>query len=102
MLTSKPSTEDSGFIILETNSRLYAYTDSELQINVLKLFVVIKPPRFANMVVGMITRDSIRRALNFGITADQVYIIIIYYISIYLFIKNQIIFFFKKKNINGK
>jgi transcription initiation factor TFIIH subunit 4 len=72
MLTSKPSTEDSGFIILETNSRLYAYTDSELQINVLKLFVVIKPPRFANMVVGMITRDSIRRALNFGITADQI------------------------------
>jgi len=71
MLISKPSTEDSGFIILETNSRLYAYTDSPLQISVLNLFVVLKA-RFANMVVGMITRDSIRSALNHGITADQI------------------------------
>jgi len=70
MLISKPSTEDTGFIILETNSRLYAYTDSPLQISVLNLFVVLKA-RFANMVVGMITRDSIRGALNHGITADQ-------------------------------
>jgi len=71
MLISKPSTEDNGFIILETNSRLYAYTDSPLQISVLNLFVVLKA-RFANMVVGMITRDSIRSALNHGITADQI------------------------------
>ncbi|ORX47626.1 putative tanscription initiation factor IIB [Piromyces finnis] len=71
MLISKPSTEDSGFIILETNSRIYAYTDSPLQISVLNLFVVLKA-RFANMVVGMITRDSIRSALNHGITADQI------------------------------
>jgi transcription initiation factor TFIIH subunit 4 len=71
MLISKPSTEDTGFIILETNSRLYAYTDSPLQISVLNLFVVLKA-RFANMVVGMITRDSIRSALNHGITADQI------------------------------
>jgi len=71
MLISKPSTEDNGFIILETNSRLYAYTDSPLQISVLNLFVALKA-RFANMVVGVITRNSIRGALNHGITADQV------------------------------
>ncbi|KAF8941378.1 RNA polymerase II transcription factor B subunit 2 [Dissophora ornata] len=63
--------DDHGFIVLETNYRIYAYTDSPLQIAVLNLFVHLRD-RFPNMVTGVITRDSIRRALSKGITADQI------------------------------
>ncbi|KAF9583503.1 RNA polymerase II transcription factor B 52 kDa subunit [Lunasporangiospora selenospora] len=63
--------DDHGFIIMETNYRMYAYTDSPLQIAVLNLFVHLRD-RFPNMVTGVITRDSIRRALFKGITADQI------------------------------
>ncbi|KAL1931919.1 hypothetical protein VTP01DRAFT_8975 [Rhizomucor pusillus] len=65
--------EDSnqGFVILETNYRVYAYTDSPLQIAVLNLFVQLQS-RFSNMVAGVITRDSVRNALLKGITADQI------------------------------
>ncbi|CAO3632471.1 unnamed protein product [Mucor hiemalis] len=67
---------DQGFVILETNYKLYAYTDSPLQIAVLNLFVHLQS-RFRNMVTGVITRDSIRNALMKGITAEQ----IIYYMQ---------------------
>ncbi|KAI0032545.1 transcription factor Tfb2 [Vararia minispora EC-137] len=60
-----------GFIILETNYRVYAYTNNPLQTAVLHLFVNMKS-RFPNLVIGMITRDSVRRALANGITADQI------------------------------
>ena len=62
---------DSGFVILETNYRIYAYTSSTLQIATLALFATLQT-RFANMVVGSISRDSIREALSRGITADQI------------------------------
>ncbi|KAI8878996.1 transcription factor TFIIH complex subunit Tfb2 [Backusella circina FSU 941] len=67
---------EQGFVVLETNYRLYAYTDSPLQIAVLNLFVQLQS-RFRNMVTGVITRDSIRNALLKGITAEQ----IIYYMQ---------------------
>ncbi|KAI0315121.1 transcription factor Tfb2 [Amylostereum chailletii] len=60
-----------GFIVLETNYRLYAYTDNPLQTAVLNLFVTMKS-RFPNLVVGSITRESVRRALANGITAEQI------------------------------
>ncbi|KAF8621997.1 hypothetical protein AX15_007351 [Amanita polypyramis BW_CC] len=60
-----------GFIVLETNYRLYAYTDNPLQTAVLNLFVSLKY-RFPNLVVGSITRDSVKKALINGITADQI------------------------------
>ena len=71
---SDPSQQ--GYIILETNYRLYAYTNSPLQIAILNLFVSLKS-RFENLVQGVITRDSVRNALSNGISADQ----IIYFIS---------------------
>lgn len=61
----------SGFIIIETNYRLYAYTSSPLQIAVLGLFTKLNT-RYPNMVAGRISRDSIRRAISYGITSDQV------------------------------
>jgi len=60
-----------GYIILETNYRLYAYTDNPLQTAVLNLFVTLKS-RFPNLVVGNINRDSVKKALSDGITADQI------------------------------
>ncbi|GJJ09372.1 hypothetical protein Clacol_003594 [Clathrus columnatus] len=63
-------TTSEGFIILETNYRLYAYTDNPLQIAVLNLFVSLKS-RFPNLVVGSLSRDSVKKALSNGITADQ-------------------------------
>ncbi|CAJ0885964.1 11686_t:CDS:10 [Entrophospora sp. SA101] len=62
---------DQGFIIIETNYKLYAYTESLLQISVIKLFCELQS-RFANMVYANITRDSIRSALRHGITANQI------------------------------
>ncbi|KZO96539.1 transcription factor Tfb2 [Calocera viscosa TUFC12733] len=60
-----------GFIILETNYRLYAYTENPLQIAVLNLFITLHS-RFENLVVGRLTRESIKGALANGITADQI------------------------------
>ncbi|EJU04542.1 transcription factor Tfb2 [Dacryopinax primogenitus] len=60
-----------GFIILETNYRVYAYTENPLQIAVLNLFVALHS-RFENLVIGRLTRESIKAALANGITADQI------------------------------
>ncbi|TPX10017.1 uncharacterized protein E0L32_001214 [Thyridium curvatum] len=64
-------TDVKGSIILETNYRLYAYTSSPLQIAVLALFTKMNM-RFPGMVSGKLTRESIRRAVSFGITSDQI------------------------------
>ncbi|KAH9973409.1 transcription factor Tfb2-domain-containing protein [Russula compacta] len=69
--TNVGGAKDQGFIVLETNYRLYAYTDNPLQTAVLNLFVSVKS-RFPNLVVGSITRESVRKALLNGITADQI------------------------------
>lgn len=59
-----------GYLIVETNYRVYAYTDSPLQIALLSLFVDLKY-RFPKFCLGLLTRESVRRALRSGITADQ-------------------------------
>ncbi|KAJ3207649.1 RNA polymerase II transcription factor B 52 kDa subunit [Entophlyctis luteolus] len=69
-VTSNES-NDSGYIIVETNFKVYAYTSSPLQIAVLSLFLSLKA-RFANMVIGVLTRDSVREAYNNGISASQI------------------------------
>lgn len=63
--------ESQGFILIETNYRIYAYTSSPLQIAILQLFARIAV-RYPNMVAGKITRESIRKAVAMGITADQI------------------------------
>lgn len=69
---STPTTStDKGFIVIETNYRLYAYTSSPLSLSVLALFTRLHT-RYPNMVAGKITRDSVRRAVARGITADQI------------------------------
>ncbi|PSN55058.1 General transcription factor IIH subunit 4 [Blattella germanica] len=53
----------TGYIVVETNYRVYAYTDSNLQVALLG---------FPNLAVGILTRDSVRQALKSGITAEQI------------------------------
>ncbi|KAH6647330.1 transcription factor Tfb2-domain-containing protein [Truncatella angustata] len=62
--------QDKNAIILETNFRIYAYTSSPLQIAVLALFCELKM-RFRELVSGRLTRNSIRRAVDMGITSEQ-------------------------------
>jgi transcription initiation factor TFIIH subunit 4 len=65
------STPGQGFVIIETNYRVYAYTDSPLQIALLGQFVRLRS-RHANLVTGKMTKGSIQRAIFRGITADQI------------------------------
>uniref|UniRef100_A0A1B6C308 General transcription factor IIH subunit 4 n=3 Tax=Clastoptera arizonana TaxID=38151 RepID=A0A1B6C308_9HEMI len=60
-----------GYIIVETNYRVYAYTNSNLQVALLGLFCEMLY-RFPNLAVGILTRDSVRLALRSGITAQQI------------------------------
>jgi transcription initiation factor TFIIH subunit 4 len=53
----------SGFLVLENNFRVYAYTQSLLHIRVLALFVRLEC-RLPNLVVGTITRKSALRACS--------------------------------------
>ena len=63
--------QEKNSIIVETNFRMYAYVQSPLQIAVLALFSELKF-RFRGLVSGHLTRSSIRRAIEHGITSDQV------------------------------
>ncbi|KAM0787327.1 hypothetical protein ACM66B_003416 [Microbotryomycetes sp. NB124-2] len=71
LVSSRHQDEEQGFVVLETNFKVYAYTSNPLQIAVLSLFIHLKT-RLPNFVTGQITRDSIKRGLTNGITADQI------------------------------
>ncbi|XP_029299748.1 general transcription factor IIH subunit 4 [Cottoperca gobio] len=70
-MVSTPGTGDAGFIVVETNYRIYAYTDSELQIALVALFSEMLY-RFPNVVVAHVTRESVQQAIANGITAQQI------------------------------
>ncbi|XP_001602702.2 general transcription factor IIH subunit 4 isoform X2 [Nasonia vitripennis] len=63
--------EKERFVIVETNYRVYAYTNSNLQVALIGLFCELLY-RFPNLVVAILTRDSVRAALKSGITAVQI------------------------------
>ncbi|KAL8575673.1 General transcription factor IIH subunit 4 [Nucella lapillus] len=73
--TASTDTHRPGFIVVETNYRIYAHTGGRvggsLQIALLALFCEMLY-RFPNMVVANLTRDSVRGALARGITAQQI------------------------------
>lgn len=60
-----------GFIIVETNFRVYAYTSSPLQIALLSLFINLRS-RHPNLVTGKMSKSSVQRAVLAGITAEQI------------------------------
>lgn len=62
---------NNGFLIIESNYRVYAYTSSPLQIATLGLFVKLQD-RFPNMVYGQLTGESVQAALSHGLSAEQI------------------------------
>lgn len=60
-----------GFVVVETNFRVYAYTSSKLQTEILRLFVRLEY-QLPNIVVGSLTKDSVNGAFASGITADRI------------------------------
>ncbi|TRY75255.1 hypothetical protein TCAL_10082 [Tigriopus californicus] len=60
-----------GYIVVETNYRIYAYSNSNLQVALIGLFAEVLY-RFPNLAVAVVTRDSIRQALRGGIKASQI------------------------------
>ncbi|KAJ6556819.1 transcription factor Tfb2-domain-containing protein [Mycena vulgaris] len=65
------SSPNENFILIEANFNAYAYTDNPLHTAILNLFVALRS-RFHNLVVGNITRQSISKALQNGISAEQI------------------------------
>lgn len=62
--------KDDGFVVVETNFRVYAYTSSPVRQAILRLFIrcdVLLP----NLFVGTITRESATVALESGVSAEQ-------------------------------
>lgn len=64
-------THRPGFLVVETNYHVFAYTESNLQVALLGLFCEMMY-RFPNLAVGLLTRDSVRQALRGGITSSQI------------------------------
>ena len=60
-----------GWIIMETNYKIYAYTDSALEISMIELFCTLDY-RLPNMIVATINRDSVLSALLKGINGHQI------------------------------
>lgn len=60
-----------GYLIVETNYRICAYTNSDLQVALISLFSQLVY-RFPNLTVAVLDRDNVRQALRSGITADQI------------------------------
>ncbi|KAL3681904.1 hypothetical protein R1sor_024860 [Riccia sorocarpa] len=69
---SEDSTAPSGdgCVIVETNFRVYAYTTSKLQAEILRLFVRLEY-QLPNLVVGSLTKESVSTAFASGISSDQ-------------------------------
>jgi len=57
-----------GFIFVESNFKVYAYTSNPLYQAILRLFMR-EEYRFPNMIVGILTRESLKEAFLKKITA---------------------------------
>lgn len=68
---SETGAESRGFLVVETNYRVYAYTSSPLQIAILALFIRLQD-RFPNLVYGQLDMETVQNAMNHGISADQI------------------------------
>nr|CAJ86205.1 B0213E10.4 [Oryza sativa] len=60
-----------GFVVVETNFRMYAYSTSRLHCEILRLFSRVEY-QLPNLIVGSITKESLYGAFENGITAEQI------------------------------
>ncbi|KAG4178167.1 hypothetical protein ERO13_A10G024700v2 [Gossypium hirsutum] len=65
------SSRKQGFVVVETNFRMYAYSSSKLHCEILRLFARVEY-QLPNLIVGAITKESLYNAFENGITAEQI------------------------------
>ncbi|KAF8409284.1 hypothetical protein HHK36_005358 [Tetracentron sinense] len=63
-----------GFVVVETNFRLYAYSSSKLHCEILRLFSRVEY-QLPNLIVGAITKESLYNAFENGISSEQACVI---------------------------
>ncbi|KOM49049.1 hypothetical protein LR48_Vigan07g275300 [Vigna angularis] len=71
MSLADSSSRKQGFVVVETNFRVYAYSTSKLHCEILRLFSRVEY-QLPNLIVGAITKESLYNAFENGITADQI------------------------------
>ncbi|EOY28282.1 Transcription factor-related isoform 4 [Theobroma cacao] len=64
------SSRKQGFVVVETNFRMYAYSSSKLHCEILRLFSRVEY-QLPNLIVGAITKESLYNAFENGIAAEQ-------------------------------
>ncbi|CAN0910713.1 General transcription and DNA repair factor IIH subunit TFB2 [Linum grandiflorum] len=65
------STRKQGFLVVETNFKMYAYSASKLHCEILRLFSRVEY-QLPNLIVAAITKESLYNAFENGITAEQI------------------------------
>ncbi|KAL1569638.1 RNA polymerase II transcription factor B 52 kDa subunit [Salvia divinorum] len=65
------ATRKQGFVVVETNFRLYAYSTSKLHCEIFRLFARVEY-QLPNLIVGAINKESLYKAFLNGITAEQI------------------------------
>ncbi|KAK9085218.1 hypothetical protein Sjap_025629 [Stephania japonica] len=71
MSLTDSSSRKEGFVVVETNFRLYAYSTSKLHSEILRLFSRVEY-QLPNLIVGAITKESLYNAFENGITSEQI------------------------------
>ena len=78
VLSSTPASSSSvivppsdGYILVESNFRVYSYFRSELEEKLVHLFCQPET-KLPNLFVSIITRESVTRALDYGASADLI------------------------------
>ncbi|KAH7858822.1 hypothetical protein Vadar_028416 [Vaccinium darrowii] len=65
------SSRKQGFVVVETNFRVYAYSSSKLHCEILRLFSRVEY-QLPNLIVAAITKESLYNAFENGIMAEQI------------------------------
>lgn len=68
---SDSSSRKEGFVVVETNFRMYAYSTSKLHCEILRLYSRIEY-QLPNLIVCAMTKESLYAAFENGITAEQI------------------------------
>ncbi|XP_071911617.1 general transcription and DNA repair factor IIH subunit TFB2-like isoform X2 [Coffea arabica] len=68
---SDTSSRKQEYAVVETNFRMYAYSSSKLHCEILRLFARVEY-QLPNLIVGAITKESLYKAFQNGITAEQI------------------------------
>ncbi|CAM8898814.1 unnamed protein product [Rhodiola kirilowii] len=68
---SDASSRKEGFVVVETNFRVYTYSTSKLHCEILRLFSRIEY-QLPNLIVAAITKESLYNAFENGISSDQI------------------------------